>query len=136
MVFGTFDVLHLGHLNFFKQARKLGDELIVVVARDANVLKIKGRAPYFDEKERLALLRELHLVDKVLLGDSQDLFSAIKKLKPTVIALGYDQATMQKQFIIDKLKELSIECKVVRLRAFKEHKHKATRLKKFYNVFN
>ena len=136
MVFGTFDVLHLGHLNFFKQARKLGGELIVVVARDANVLKIKGRSPYFSENERVALLRGLHIVDKVVLGNSSDLFSAIKKFKPNVIALGYDQATMQKKFIVTKLKELGIECKVVRLKAFKEKRHKSTRLKKFYKVFN
>ena len=123
-------------MNFFKQASALGKELIVVVARDANVLKIKGRLPYFSQKERVSLLRELHIVNKVVLGDSKDFFSAVKKFKPYVIALGYDQATMQKKFIVAKLKELGIKCKVARLRAFKEKKHKATRLKRFYKIFS
>ena len=53
MAFGTFDGLHPGHLNFLKQARRLGDSLVVVVARDANVRKIKGRFPRLGEGERL-----------------------------------------------------------------------------------
>ena len=53
MVFGTFDILHPGHLNFFKQAREFGNFLIAVIARDKTVLKIKGRLPKNNEKKRL-----------------------------------------------------------------------------------
>ena len=48
MVFGSFDLVHKGHVNFLKQAKKLGDELIVVVARDDNIEKVKKRKPSTD----------------------------------------------------------------------------------------
>ena len=53
MVYGTFDVLHLGHVDFLRQAKALGDFLVVSVARDVNAKKFKGYAPVFGEKERL-----------------------------------------------------------------------------------
>ncbi|MCD4694128.1 adenylyltransferase/cytidyltransferase family protein, partial [bacterium] len=49
MCFGTFDNLHLGHLFYLKEAKKFGDYLVVVIARDNNVKKIKGRCPREDE---------------------------------------------------------------------------------------
>ena len=64
MVFGTFDVLHKGHINFFKQAKKHGDHLLVVVARDKTVSLIKGIKPHYDEKERLKSVKKY--VDKVV----------------------------------------------------------------------
>jgi len=57
MVFGAFDHLHPGHLDYFRQTRHFGDELVVVVARDKNVLKIKGRLPREDEKIRVRNVR-------------------------------------------------------------------------------
>jgi len=47
LVFGTFDGLHEGHKNFFKQAREFGDFLVVVVGRDSTIVKTKGRPPKF-----------------------------------------------------------------------------------------
>jgi cytidyltransferase-like protein len=69
IVFGTFDIFHEGHRNFFKQAKEFGDFLIVVVARDGNVLKIKGVLPWNDEESRLAEIKKSGLVDKVILGN-------------------------------------------------------------------
>jgi len=65
LVFGTFDILHKGHLNFFKQAREHGDYLIAVVARDRTVKEIKGKPPIESEKERLKN------VAKELLGEGK-----------------------------------------------------------------
>lgn len=61
MVFGTFDILHKGHLDFFKQARRLAKNpfVIVSVARDINVKKIKGQKPQNNEKIRVRNLREI-----------------------------------------------------------------------------
>ena len=60
MVFGTFDGLHEGHLNFFRQAKKLspGALLIVSIARDRNIKIIKGRASKFTERERMILVKK------------------------------------------------------------------------------
>lgn len=92
---GVFDLLHYGHLRYFEEAKKLGGkdaELIVVVARDSTVLKRKGRLPVMNEVHRRALVEALKPVDKVILG-GVDLNTAkvIQKVKPDIIALGYDQ---------------------------------------------
>jgi cytidyltransferase-like protein len=93
MVFGTFDVLHKGHLNFFKQARQLANNpyLIVSVARDANVKKIKGHKTRYNEKQRLKAVKKNRLVNKALLGSLKNYLGHIISQKPQVIALGYDQ---------------------------------------------
>ncbi|MHA1679090.1 MAG: adenylyltransferase/cytidyltransferase family protein, partial [Promethearchaeota archaeon] len=53
LCFGTFDILHPGHVSFLKQARKYGNYLVVVVARDENVKKIKGKYPLDNELKRI-----------------------------------------------------------------------------------
>jgi FAD synthetase len=92
---GVFDLLHYGHLRYLEEAKNLGGEdaeLIVVVARDSTVLKRKGRLPIMNEEHRRALVGALKPVDKVILG-GVDLNTAkvIQKVKPDIIALGYDQ---------------------------------------------
>lgn len=92
---GVFDLLHYGHLRYLEEAKNLGGEdaeLIVVVARDSTVLKRKGRLPVMNEVHRRALVEALKPVDEVILG-GVDLNTAkvIQKVKPDIIALGYDQ---------------------------------------------
>ena len=87
--FGTFDLLHLGHLSYFEQAKKYGDYLIVVVARDSTKEKQKKKI-LFTEKERLKLLQSLHIVNETVLGDKKDHYKIIVEKKPEVICLGYD----------------------------------------------
>ncbi|MFZ3100384.1 MAG: adenylyltransferase/cytidyltransferase family protein, partial [Minisyncoccales bacterium] len=86
LVFGTFDGLHPGHINFFQQAKKLGDELIVVVARDATVEKVKGRRPRKNENARLSDARNAGIAGEVLLGNLGDTYAIIKQIKPDIIA--------------------------------------------------
>ena len=125
MVFGTFDGLHLGHLSFFKQARALSrrSSLIVSIARDKNVHKIKGRYPRLHEKKRLALLKENKLVHKAVLSGIKNYLPHILKEKPDIIALGYDQrayvAELKKSLASKKLK-----VKIVRLKSYKPHIYK------------
>ncbi|MCK5490568.1 MAG: adenylyltransferase/cytidyltransferase family protein, partial [Candidatus Pacebacteria bacterium] len=93
MVFGTFDIFHKGHEDFFRQAREFGEYLIVVVARDENVLKIKGKLPRDNEDMRQEKIVESKLADKVILGNLDDKYKVIQEYKPDVICLGYDQGT-------------------------------------------
>lgn len=102
MVFGTFDGLHEGHLNFFKQAKEHGDFLIAVAGRDVNIKKIKGRFPKKRDRERLSELQKCKLVDKAVLGYEDDSYKTIETLEPDVICLGYDQ----KSFSLNLKKEL------------------------------
>lgn len=90
-VFGVFDLLHPGHLYFLKQAKRHGAYLTVVVTRDARVLREKGSKPFFNEKERLAIVQSLAIVDKAILGDKPGQWSIYKKIHPNIIAVGYDQ---------------------------------------------
>ncbi len=135
MVFGTFDLVHLGHVHFFNQASQLGDKLIVVVARDANVKRMKGKKPFFSEKERLAMVSSLRVVGQAVLGDKRDFFAAIRKFKPAVIALGYDQKVLFMKHIREKLDEFGLRrTKLVRLKPFQPGRFKSSKLKKLLDL--
>jgi len=120
MVFGTFDILHFGHLHLFHQAKRLADKLVVVVARDCNVKKIKGVLPINNEKERLELIKHVDIVDNAILGDKNDIYKVVLKIKPDVIALGYDQEAE-----VEKLKDYKIK----RLRPYKPEMMKSSKIK-------
>ena len=96
MCFGTFDIFHLGHLNLFQQAKKHGDYLIVVIARDETKRKL-NKIPHFNEKERLEVINGLKIVDEAVLGYSDDLFRIIEEKNPDIICLGYDQSITEKE---------------------------------------
>lgn len=124
MVFGVFDLLHPGHVNFLRQAKKLGSELVVSIARDVNVKKVKGRFPVQNERVRLAAVRKLKFIDKAILGALRNPLPHIKKEKPDVIALGYDQ----KSYI--NMGELKKIAKVVRLKSYKPQVYKSALVRK------
>ena len=130
MVFGTFDGVHKGHLNFFKQAKKIAKEsfLIVSVARDRNVLKIKGRLPFLGEKKRTTLIKKYRIADKVVLSGAKNHIPHIIKERPDVIALGYDQKAYVKDLKKD-LKNKGILVKIVRLKPYREKIYKNNLLK-------
>jgi len=128
MVFGTFDGLHRGHLDFFKQARKLAKKpfLIVSIARDRNVLKIKNKFPTQSEKKRMALVKKCKLVDKVVLSGIKNHIPHIIKERPDIIALGYDQRAYTKNLKKDlkSKNKKNLPIKIVRLKPYKEKIYK------------
>src|SRR4030067_1906811 len=91
MVFGAFDGLHPGHLDFFRQAKRYGDFLIVSVGTDKNVKKIKGKKPLFNQDERLDLVAMCKKVDQAVLGTETNFYKHIRDHEPDVFCLGYDQ---------------------------------------------
>ena len=92
MVFGVFDRLHPGHVSFLEQAAKIGEELIVVVARDASVLELKNKRPHHSEQERMHAVQNVSGVSSVVLGDEKlGSYKVIEAHQPDVICLGYDQ---------------------------------------------
>lgn len=119
LAFGTFDILHKGHLLYLNEARKLGDRLVVIVARDASVRMFKGRLPFLDEKTRLYMVGSLRVVDKALLGRKlskpSDIYKIFLKCRPDVIAIGYDQRVDVKE-LKRWLDAHSIAARVVRIR--------------------
>ncbi len=114
LVGGAFNIIHPGHIFFLKKAKSLGDFLIVVVANDKNVLKSKGYL-LFSAEERKMILENLKIVDKVVIGDKSDFLKVVKKEKPDIIALGYDQKINEKD-LREKLKTMKISCEIVRIK--------------------
>lgn len=94
---GTFDIIHPGHLFYLEESRKLGDELYVIVARDANV-RHKPR-PVIREEQRRNIVASLKPVDYAVLGDLNDMFRPIEEIRPDIITIGYNQ-----HFDIDRLR--------------------------------
>jgi FAD synthetase len=118
---GVFDLLHLGHVKFLEEAKKTGGknaQLVVIVARDSTVGETKGRKPIIPENQRRALVESLKVVDEAVLGlENFDVGDVIERIKPDIIALGYDQADMEQRVreYVDKHK---LNVKVVRVDKF------------------
>jgi len=131
LLFGSFDLLHKGHENLFKQARKYGDTLFVCLARDSTIKKLKKKPPFFDERERIKNLKKTGLVDKIFLGSKNNFYLPIKKIKPYIICLGYDQTFFIKN-LRSKIKEWAMNTKIVRLKSYLPEIYKSSKLRKKY----
>ncbi|MCJ7424073.1 FAD synthase [Candidatus Bathyarchaeota archaeon] len=120
---GVFDLLHLGHVRFLEEAKKAGGrkaELVVIVARDSTVQKRKGEMPIMPENQRCALVESLKVVDCAILGfEGFDIGRVIEKLKPAVIAVGYDQENMEKT-VKRYVEEKGLRIDIVRIGKFGE----------------
>lgn len=127
MAFGTFDLFHSGHISFLKQAKKYGD-LIVVIARDRTVKQVKGELPDNAERERLRAVKASGLADKIILGSLTDKYAAVKKYRPDIICLGYDQKFFVNE-LRSELKKLKLNTKIIRLKPFHPKKYKSSILK-------
>lgn len=128
LAFGTFDILHPGHISYLKQAKSLGDRLVVIVATDGNVMKIKGKSPTQGQGDRLAIIRELRFVDDAFVGFEDDMIKSVEKINPDIVALGYDQMPSEQE-LDGKLRARGINAKIVRLKASNELEHKSAKIK-------
>jgi len=88
---GCFDVLHVGHTTYLKQARQLGDVLVVAVNDDASVRRLKGPGrPINGAADRAGVLAELACVDHVVVFGSDTAVPLLERLRPDVYAKGGD----------------------------------------------
>lgn len=124
LVFGTFDILHPGHIHMLREAKEYGDYLVVTVARDLTVCEVKGKASKFDEQTRVAAIQALQIADRVRLGCIDDKYQVIKEEDPDVVALGYDQSAF-----VDNLETvLRPDARIVRLSPYYPDKFKSSKL--------
>ena len=131
MVAGTFDGIHPGHHSFLEQARDLGDELIVIVARNKTVQQVKGHEPSRSEQERCDALSQLSFVKNTVLGDDAgDFLRLVVQLQPDVLALGYDQWPEESSLAEELQRRGLPSVKVVRLEPFKPHRYHSSILKR------
>ena len=116
MAGGAFDILHPGHIETLEQARALGDALIVSVARDSTFEKNKSRKPHHNELMRRKLVSSIRTVDASVLGSETDILETVMRLKPDIIALGYDQFHSEEKILLE-VKNRGLDLKVVRLKS-------------------
>lgn len=132
MAFGTFDNFHPGHNSYLSQAGVFGNEIFVIIARDENVLKIKGHLPQENEDVRRqkveSALKDLNLNGEARLGNLEDRWQVVREVRPDFICLGYDQ-----QVDFEALKELISKerffCEIRRLEPFYPEKYKSSILR-------
>jgi len=113
---GVFDIIHPGHIYTLNAAKALGDVLVVVVATDNTSEKMKKRRPLHTQEQRQELVNSLSMVDLCLVGQEDDIFKTVNRVRPQIIALGYDQIHQEK-FITDGCKKIKLEAKVARLQS-------------------
>lgn len=130
MVFGTFDTIHAGHEHMLQQARDLGSDphLIVSVARDHIVERIKRFRPRNDEEARRDALVAHSLVDEAVLGDTNGYIAHIAAARPDIIALGYDQSGEFVDTLRHDLQAAGLDVAIVRLEAFEPETYKTSKL--------
>ena len=119
LLFGTFDHLHPGHEFLMREAMKRGD-VTVIIARDANVRRIKGRDPLLSEDARAKALTKSFPKISVLLGDPDDFLRPVRSVQPDLILLGYDQK------LPPGVREEDLPCSTERLPAYKPEKFKSS----------
>lgn len=124
MGFGTFDAVHPGHLFYLNELKKLGNELTIVIARDTNVRRIKGKSPHFNEEERKQAILKTGLPDRVILGHEENFFKVLQDHKPHVLGFGYDQRVN-----LEDLKLQFPRIEMVRVKAHEPHKYKSSIIK-------
>ena len=113
---GVFDIIHPGHIYTLNAAKALGDVLVVVVATDNTSEKMKKRRPLHTQEQRQELVNSLSIVDLCLVGQEDDIFKTVNRVRPQIIALGYDQVHQEK-FITDGCKSIKLDAKVARLQS-------------------
>jgi len=118
---GVFDLVHYGHIRFIEEAKKLGganSRLVVIVARDKTVKRLKGRRPVIPENQRRAIVEALKPVDEAILGYEELSFKeTITKVKPDIIAVGYDQQSIEND-VKAVIREKGMKIKVERIGKF------------------
>jgi len=131
LAFGSFDILHPGHLYYLRKASTYG-RLIVVVARDSSIMKLKGRKPLMDEASRLEMVRSVRFVDKAVLGERirrwNDVYNILLKFKPDFVVFGYDQK-VDYAFLNKFLESHRLNPKVVRINAYRSNIFKSSKIK-------
>jgi len=112
---GVFDLLHPGHIHFLRAARELGDELVVIVANDATVRRMK-REPIVSAAVRAEMVASLKPVDQAIVGREGNMLDiVVEEIKPHIIALGHDQDMFEPKALEAKLAERGHVVEVVRL---------------------
>ncbi len=131
---GNFDLLHLGHVRYLEEAKRAGGEnaeLIVIVARDSTVEKMKRKKPVMSEDQRRSLVEALKVVDEAILGYKElDVSKVLEKIRPDIVAVGHDQDAMEKA-VRKAVAEKGLKIQIVKIGKFgKEELNSSSKIKR------
>ncbi len=106
LISGYFDPIHIGHIDFIRRAKNLGDYLIVIVNTDAQAIMKKGKS-FMPEGERVEIMKALRYVDEVILSIDKDrtVCKTVEMIKPDIFANGGDRidGTIPEEWVCDRL---------------------------------
>lgn len=118
---GVFDLVHYGHIHFLKEAKRAGGDkayLVVIVARDKTVMRLKGKSPVLPEEQRRAIVESLKPVDEAILGgEAFDMGETLEQVRPDIVVVGYDQ-TDEETAVRRVIAQKRLGIKVVRVGRF------------------
>jgi FAD synthetase len=102
LVGGVFDILHYGHVHFLREAKKLGDKLVIALESDKNVKKIKGDSrPFHNQNQRREILESLNFVDEVIIlkesMSDEDYKNLALEIQPDIIAVTAGDPVLDKK---------------------------------------
>ena len=130
LVFGIFDILHPGHIEFLKSAKQRGDALVVSVGQDSASRKFKNKTPQHSLKDRIKLVESVKYVSRAVAGDEgQGSYRVLELEMPDVICLGYDQKKLAHD-LRRWIKEHGTKTRIVFAKPYKERKYKTTIIQK------
>ncbi|HHQ44733.1 MAG TPA: FAD synthase [Candidatus Altiarchaeales archaeon] len=110
---GVFEIIHPGHLLYLEESRRLGDQLVVILATDKTVKKVKGR-DCVPQEHRRHVLKALRIVDDVVVGGDEDRLNTLRKVDPDVLTVGFDQE-YDIQKLQEEIREAGLKAKVVKI---------------------
>lgn len=129
MVFGVFDCLHAGHRAFLRQAKERARTLIAAVARASVARGLKNKNPLQSEQKRLVALARVAGVSRAVLGDrTPGRYGVIKKYRPDVILLGYDQRRLMEDLRGRMRLGTVPRIRLIRLKAYRPQRYHTSRL--------
>ncbi len=115
---GVFDILHPGHGFILEKVKELGDILVVIIARDSTVKRMK-RIPVVPEKQRVEMVNYLKPVDIAIMGEEGNFLDIIEEIKPDIIALGPDQIHNEER-IKKEIEERGLNIDIKRIEEYRE----------------
>ena len=127
VIFGSFDIIHPGHIFLIKQAAALG-AVTVVVARDKTIEKVKSKKPFFSEKQRVKHLQMYPEIKRVTLGNVDNPYKILATINPHIILLGHDQKIFINQ-LPDELKKINLQPTILRAKPWQAEFFKSSKIR-------
>ena len=106
---GVFDILHEGHIATLEEAKRRCDLLVIVIARDETVKRMKGKMPVNQAVLRRRIIEAVKPVDAAILGDADDHVKPLMHVDPDIVFLGYDQKlpkqveNLKRKYLVERL---------------------------------